>query len=49
LRKLDPSKAELVSKQILDRILINAQIPHDIQSSAKRNLSIVDDFLRMKV
>lgn len=49
LRKLDQKKASLVSKQMLDNVLTQSGIPHDMGVSAERNLNILDQYLQMKV
>lgn len=49
LRKVDTSRASRVSKQLLDSILVQSAIPHDMQKSAERNLDMLDDYLKMKI
>ena len=48
LRKTDQERANRVSQQMLDNVLMASAIPHDVQVSSKRNLEIIDDFLQMK-
>jgi hypothetical protein len=45
LRKVDQQRANKVSQQMLDNVLMASAIPHDVQVSSKRNLEILDDFL----
>lgn len=49
LRKKDPKKASMVSKQLLDNVLLASGVPHDLQSGAERNLKVLDDYLQLKV
>jgi HSP90 family molecular chaperone len=48
LRKVDSKRASHVSKQMLDSVLLQSGIPHDMNKSATRNLMILDQYLQMK-
>lgn len=45
LRKKDPKKAHLISRQIIDNVLQSSGITHSLQDSTKRNLDLMNDFL----
>jgi len=45
LRKLDSERASHISKQMLDSVLLQSGIPHDLSKSASRNLMILDQYL----
>ena len=45
LRKLDEARANKVSKQMIDTILLKSAIPIDMQKSAVGQLEIIDDYL----
>ena len=47
LRKKDSKRAGLLSKQLMDNILLSSGIPFDLNSSAKRNLDVMNDFLNV--
>ena len=42
LRKKDSKRAGLLSKQLMDNILLSSGIPFDLNSSAKRNLDVMN-------
>jgi HSP90 family molecular chaperone len=49
LRKFDTAMASLLSKQLLDNILIQSGIPYDIQKSATRSYSVVEKIIDMEL
>lgn len=45
LRKKDVKTASRLSKQFLDNVLIQSNIPYNLQESTARNLDIMNEFL----
>lgn len=49
LRKVDPDRASVASKAILDNALMANGMPQDPNKSAQRNLGMLDDYMQLKV
>lgn len=45
LRKSDPDLATEISHIFLDQILLNSNIPTDVQQAAKRNQTLIEKYL----
>jgi len=47
LRKKDAKKASMIAKQMFDNVLCTSSIPYDLQTSTKRNLALMTDYLNI--
>ena len=48
LRKRDGAKATLLAKQMLENVMLASGIPYNMQESTKRNLDVLNEYLRKK-
>ena len=49
LRKTDSKRAQNIGMHMLEGVLLSSGIPFDVSKGAKRNLTLIDDYLKMKV